>query len=157
MVNKKALIPLNDQSFFFMSSIQNGIYPVVLFDGVCNLCNGFVNLLIRIDKKAAIRFLPLQSPGISNFKHPDERIQKLSLDLTTVILIEGEMISQKSDAILRIATYLPWPWKALKFFSFLPVKFRDAIYDWIARNRYKWFGKKDSCMVPTPDLMKRFL
>jgi predicted DCC family thiol-disulfide oxidoreductase YuxK len=78
-------------------------------------------------------------------------------DLSTVVLVEGDEISLKSNAVLRISGYLPWPWRALKFFRFLPLKFRDWLYDFIAANRYKWFGKKKQCMVPTPEIMDRFL
>lgn len=136
-----------------MSNNHNIKHPVILFDGVCNLCNGFVNLLIRLDKKALFRFLPLQSPTAKNYT----TIISGQNDLSSVILVEANRTTTKSDAVLRISTYLPWPWRALKFFRFLPRKFRDTIYDFIARNRYNWFGKKDSCMIPAPEVMKRFL
>jgi len=131
--------------------------PVILFDGVCNLCNGFVNFVIKIDKKAKIKFLPLQSPKAKSLlnKFPGNEI--LIYDLSTVILIENGNLYFKSDAVLRCASYLLFPWKAFKFFRFVPVRFRNVIYNFIAKNRYAWFGKKAHCMVPSPEIQKRFI
>lgn len=140
-----------------MDTIQQNNAPIILFDGVCNLCNGFVNLLIRIDKKAALRFMPLQSGKIEKITVLTPVMNDLPINLSTVILVEGEKISLKSNAVLRTAAYLPWPWKVLKYFSFLPNKMRDSIYDFIAKHRYRWFGKSNQCMIPTPDVQKRFL
>lgn len=135
-------------------SINN---PVIVFDGVCNLCNGFVNLLIRIDKKKLLRFLPLQSPKHHQVAGHIKNMDGFPGDLSTVVLVEGHKISLKSNAVIRISGYLPWPWRGLTFFRFLPLKFRDWLYDFIAANRYKWFGKKKQCMVPSPEIMDRFL
>ncbi len=140
-----------------MDTIQQNNAPIILFDGVCNLCNGFVNLLIRIDKKATLRFMPLQSDKTEKTKALTSVMNDLPDNPSSVILIEGEKISLKSNAVLRIAAYLPWPWKVLKYFGFLPNKMRDSIYDFIARHRYQWFGKSNHCMVPTPDVQKRFV
>jgi len=136
---------------------QENNHPLIVFDGVCNLCNGFVNLLIHLDKKAVFKFLPLQSGKTGHIAAINKNYVDLAKDLSTVILLEGEKISTKSDAVVRIATYLPWPWFALKYLRFLPKSFRDSIYDFVARNRYRWFGKKNRCMVPSPDVMNRFL
>lgn len=131
--------------------------PVIAFDGVCNLCNGFVNFLIRIDKHAVFRFYPMQSVADHDIA-AEARISKQELhNLSSVILIEYKRLSVKSDAVLRISSYLPWPWRALKFFRFVPASMRDAIYDLIARNRYRWFGRKKQCMIPTPEVMDRFV
>lgn len=140
-----------------MPANQNIQNPIVVFDGVCNLCNGFVKLLISIDKKAVFRFLPLQSGKTKHISALKEKCSDPVRDFSTVILLEGDQSSEKSDAVMQISTYLPWPWRGLQYFRFLPKKIRDAMYDFIARNRYRWFGKKNRCMVPSPDVMNRFL
>ncbi|MGZ8536773.1 MAG: thiol-disulfide oxidoreductase DCC family protein [Flavisolibacter sp.] len=127
---------------------------IILFDGVCNFCNGMVNFAIRHDKKKQLRFAPLQS----------EAGQKLLADYNlsqeifeSFILIENGKMYQKSTAALRVVRFFPWYWQELQILRIIPPFIRNAIYDFIARNRYKWFGKKDVCMIPSPELRSRFL
>lgn len=127
---------------------------IVLFDGVCNLCNKSIQTIIKNDTKDLFRFAPLQSDiGLQIVNERGIDTEKLD----SVILIEpGEAYYNKSTAAIEIARHLKgYSW--LKIFKPLPEGFRDAIYDFIANNRYKWFGKKESCMVPTPELQSLFL
>lgn len=129
-------------------------HPIVLFDGVCNLCNGSIQFLIKRDRQAYFRFASLQS----------DTGQKLQADLgmdpqalDSVILVEGDRWYKESDAALRIARNLPGVWKLLTAFRIVPRPLRDALYRLIARNRYRWFGKTETCWLPTPELRSRFL
>jgi predicted DCC family thiol-disulfide oxidoreductase YuxK len=129
-------------------------HPIILFDGVCNLCNGAVQFVIERDKNQRFRFASLQS------KTGQEYQQKagLSLDrIDTILLVENGQIYQKSTAALRIARHLNALWSIMYIFIIVPVFIRDGIYDFIAKNRYRWFGKQDSCWMPTPDLKSLFL
>jgi predicted DCC family thiol-disulfide oxidoreductase YuxK len=129
-------------------------HPVILFDGVCNYCNGMVNFLIRKDRKEILRFAALQS------KAGQELLQQYKLPTTafdTFILIEQGKVYKRSSAALRLYNKLPWYWKWTQVFWIVPRILRDAVYNLIARNRYKWFGKKEECMVPTEDVKSRFL
>jgi predicted DCC family thiol-disulfide oxidoreductase YuxK len=128
---------------------------IILFDGVCNLCNNAINFIIEHDKKDVFRFASLQS----------ELGQKLVLErgidpdiLDTIILIEpGIVYYEKSTAALKIAKDLSGGYFFLQYFLFLPKFIRDGVYNLVASNRYKWFGKKESCMIPTPELKGKFL
>ena len=128
--------------------------PLVLFDGVCNLCNGSVQLLLKHDPEGRFRFAALQSDAGRSLlaKHG------LAADiLSSVVLIEGGRVWRESSAALRIARHLPGAWKLLWAFTAVPRPLRDAVYRWIARNRYRWFGKTETCWLPTPELKARFL
>ncbi|MCO5285378.1 MAG: DCC1-like thiol-disulfide oxidoreductase family protein [Chitinophagaceae bacterium] len=126
---------------------------VVLFDGVCNLCNGFVQFIIRRDKKDRFRFASLQSPEgqelLSEFPGNES--------LKTIILIEDGRIYKRSTAALRVARRLPGFWPAFYGLIIIPAPLRDYMYNIVARNRYRWFGKKQECMIPTPELKAKFL
>jgi predicted DCC family thiol-disulfide oxidoreductase YuxK len=127
---------------------------IILFDGVCNLCSGFMQFVYKRDKKGRFKFVWLQdkkSLGILTWIDMDSESFK------TIILIEEEKPYFKSTAFLKIVRYLRFPWPALTVGYILPSFIRDWIYDFIAENRYKWFGKKEMCMVPTGDLERRFL
>lgn len=129
---------------------------IILFDGVCNLCNGAINFVIDRDKSDVFRYASLQ--GKTGARLLAERnIDPEETD--SIVLIEPGMAwFVKSDAAIEIARDLGWPWKALSLFSYiLPGVFRDKIYDLIAANRYKWFGRKEQCMIPTPALRSKFL
>lgn len=126
---------------------------IVLFDGVCNYCNAMVNFAIRNDKKAILKFAPLQSEAGKRLKEE----YKIAPETDSVIFIEHGKVYTYSDAAIRIASYLRWPAKALYAFMIVPKFIRQPFYKWIARNRYKWFGKKEACMVPTSDVRARFL
>ena len=127
---------------------------IILFDGVCNLCNGAITFIIKRDKNDVFRYAPLQSEVGKNLaaKH------KIDLDkVDSIILVTDQSAVAKSTAALRIAKHLSGGWPLLAVFFILPTFLRNAVYDFIARNRYKWFGKKDACMIPTPELKSKFL
>jgi predicted DCC family thiol-disulfide oxidoreductase YuxK len=127
--------------------------PVILYDGVCNLCNASVRFILKYEKNPRYRFAPLQGKFASEVRHQ----YALPEDADSVVLIENNQIFTASTASLRIAKQLKAPWSWLVIFEVLPVSFRDAVYHWIARNRYRWFGKKDFCEVPLPEVAHRFL
>jgi predicted DCC family thiol-disulfide oxidoreductase YuxK len=126
---------------------------VVLFDGVCNLCNGLVQFIIRRDPHARFKFAPLGSDRGQTGVRP-----RSDPGLTpTVILIEDSRRYQRSTAVLRIARQLRAPWPLLYAFIAVPRPLRDWAYDAVARRRYRWFGRRETCMVPTPELRARFV
>jgi predicted DCC family thiol-disulfide oxidoreductase YuxK len=128
---------------------------IILFDGVCNLCNAAIQFIIKQDKKDIFRFVALQSDlGEKIITHIGIDSKKMD----SIILYEpGKAYYYKSEAALRIASQLGAVLNLLSLFKFLPTAFSNTIYDWIARNRYKWFGRKKNCMIPTPDLKSKFL
>ena len=137
-----------------MSSQQTEDKVLVLFDGVCNLCNASVQFIIQRDKHDLFRFASLQS-------HPARAVmQRFNIDpesLHSVIVIDGAKAYERSDAALHIAARLSGMWKLLSFLRILPRRLRDVVYNWIARRRYSWFGKRNECMIPTSELQSKFL
>jgi predicted DCC family thiol-disulfide oxidoreductase YuxK len=127
---------------------------VVLFDGVCNLCNGSVQFIIAHDPVAHFRFAALQSEAARRLL--GECALSGSLPDSVALIASGQVYT-RSAAALRIARRLAFPWPLLYAFIIVPAPLRDIVYDLIARNRYRWFGKRDACMLPTPELRKRFL
>lgn len=127
---------------------------VLLFDGVCNLCNSSVQFILARDPKAKFRFASLQSDEGQELL---QAFEDRPSDLSSVVLIEDGQLYARSDAALRVARQLSGGWPLLYAFIVLPRALRDAVYNWIARNRYRWFGKRDSCMIPSPELRSRFL
>lgn len=127
---------------------------IVLFDGVCNLCNGAVTFLIRNDKHDRFRFAALQSEMGADLTRK-YRIDTQEVD--SIVLIENDKAYVRSDAALRIARRMSGAYPLLYAFFIIPKFLRDPIYKWVARNRYRWFGKKDQCMIPTPELKAKFL
>jgi predicted DCC family thiol-disulfide oxidoreductase YuxK len=127
--------------------------PTILFDGVCNYCNAMVNFAIRNDHNAVLKFAPLQSSAGKSLK------EKYNIDseIDSVIFIEQGKLYTYSEAAIRIARHLTWPAKTLYGLIIVPKFIRQPFYKWIAKNRYRWFGKKDECMVPTPSIKSRFL
>lgn len=129
-------------------------HPVLLFDGVCNLCNRSVQFIIRHDPDGVFRFAPLQSDVGT------ELLQECGLSadhLDSLVLVEGDDYYTKSDAALRAAKHLGGVLRLGWSLRFVPKLLRDGVYDVIADNRYDWFGKRDQCMMPTPDIEARFL
>ena len=127
---------------------------IILFDGICNLCNSSVRLVLRNDTKEAFLFSSIQS----------DASQKLLLQLNhknnhlkSIILVENGKIFEKSEAVVRIAAKLRFPWNLAKAFGLIPVKWRDRIYDYVAANRYRWFGKKDTCVYQMNKYENRFI
>lgn len=133
---------------------ESSPHPILLFDGVCNLCDGSVQLIVERDRDSVFRFAPLQSSAGQALL---EKHGLSKTDLDSMVLIVGEKCFRRSDAALEIASRLPEPWSSLRLFRVVPRFIRNAVYDLIARYRYSWFGEKDSCMVPTEDLRQRFL
>jgi predicted DCC family thiol-disulfide oxidoreductase YuxK len=129
-------------------------HPVLLFDGVCNLCNSSVQFIIERDPDARFRFASLQS---EEGQVVLSRFENRPSDLSSVVLIQDDQLYARSEAALLVARQLGGGWSLLYAFIVVPRPIRDAVYDWIARNRYRWFGKKDACMIPSPDLQSRFL
>lgn len=129
---------------------------IVLFDGVCNLCTGTVTFIIKRDGKDKFRFASLQSE-VGKQLMEERHIDPSSNN--SIIVIEPQVAYYvKSTAAIEIAKELGGLWPVLQVFSYLlPEGIRDSIYEFIAKNRYKWFGKKDSCMIPTPALKSKFL
>ena len=128
--------------------------PILLFDGVCNLCNGTVQFVLKRDKKNYFKFASLQSDYGQNF------LKKHKLPTTvfnTFILIEDSNYSIKSTAILKVFKQLNGLWPVLYIFIVFPALIRDPFYNLIAKNRYKLFGKKDSCMIPNKQVLSRFI
>lgn len=128
--------------------------PVILFDGVCNFCCATVKFVIRRDPNARFRFAPLQSDA-ARMLLKDAAERRVHLD--SVLLIENGQIYRRSTASLRIYRNLNRLWPLLYAFIVIPAPLRDAVYDWVGRNRYRWFGKKESCWIPGPNLQDRFL
>jgi len=128
---------------------------IILFDGICNLCNTSVQYIIKRDGKKIYSFASLQSDITK--KILSQFNQKSFNNYDSIILIENEKVYYKSTAALRIAKNLSGLNKILYIFIIIPKPFRDFIYDFIAKNRYKWFGKKDNCMLPTPNMKSRFI
>lgn len=128
--------------------------PVILFDGYCNLCNSSINFIIDRDPEGYFKLGSLQSNEAISF------FNKYGLnkdEFKTVVLIENNTVYTRSTAALRIARRLKGPVKLIWIFILFPRFIRDPIYNWIARNRYKWFGKRNECRIPTPELESRFL
>jgi predicted DCC family thiol-disulfide oxidoreductase YuxK len=128
---------------------------LVLFDGVCNLCNTSVQFILKNDKKNTFLFTSLQGKtGRYISTHFDIDIKKID---SILLYTPNQKIYTKSTAVLKVATQLKFPIKLLSFFWIIPVFIRNYGYNYIAKNRYKWYGKKTSCYIPTPDLQSRFL
>ena len=127
---------------------------ILLFDGVCNLCNSSVTYVIKRDKKDLFRFAALQETAGQQLI---EKYQIDTLKTDSIILIENGKAYTKSTAALRVARHLGGVYPLLYGFMIVPNFIRNWVYDFVARNRYKWYGKKDSCMIPTPELKSKFL
>lgn len=130
-------------------------HPVLLFDGVCNLCNGSVQFIIRRDPEARIRFAALQSNAARSLL-ASIGVQPESLPDSMVLVENGTMFT-RSTAVLRVVKQLRFPWPLLYVLVIIPPPLRNWMYDIIARRRYRWFGRQDACMMPTPGLQARFL
>lgn len=129
-------------------------HSIILFDGVCNLCNEAVNFVIKRDTGNVFKFTPLQEKqGVLLLKTHAVDTQKLD----SIVLIENEKVYVKSSAALRIAKKMSNLWPLFFVLLIIPSFIRDGVYDFIAKNRYKWFGKKEQCMIPTPGLREKFL
>jgi predicted DCC family thiol-disulfide oxidoreductase YuxK len=141
-------------------SIGSGIFTqlkenqVILFDGVCNFCNSTINFVIKHDKKGLFRFAPLQSAAGNELL---KRFNLSTTDFDSFVLIEGDKYYTKSTAALHVLRHLSFPYPLAAAFIIVPPFIRNVVYDFISRNRYKWFGKREVCMVPTKEVRGRFL
>ena len=127
-------------------------HPIVLFDGVCRLCDASVNWIIAHDRAKKFRFTSAQSEtGV----HLRERFRITKLD--SLILVDCDKVFTRSTAALSIARMLGWPWSLFSVLILVPPFLRDALYDTIASHRYRWFGKLQICTMVTPELAERFL
>ncbi|MGV9004397.1 thiol-disulfide oxidoreductase DCC family protein [Flavobacterium sp.] len=128
---------------------------IILFDGVCNLCNAAVQIIIKNDKHDVFRFVALQSElGAKILNH----IGVSTTNIDSILLYEpGNAYYYKAEAGLKIASIIGGLYSLLSVFSIIPKSFANTVYDYIAKNRYKWYGKQESCMIPTSDLKAKFL
>jgi Uncharacterized protein conserved in bacteria len=130
------------------------LHPIILYDGVCGLCDRFVQFVMKHDSTAKVRFAALQSETgkelLREFGLPE-------VEPSFIVLVEGESSYTKSRAVLRALRYLQGPSKYVAVLRFIPSFFSDIVYDFVAHNRYKWFGKYDECIIPTFEESKRFL
>lgn len=127
--------------------------PIILFDGYCNLCSGWVRFVLAREGRTPFRFASLQSPA-------GERLLAeygLPAAVRTVVMIDDDRAYVRSTAVLRIVGRLRAPWPLLSVFRLTPAPLRDWAYALVARHRYQWFGRRDQCFVPTPELKERFL
>lgn len=128
--------------------------PIILFDGVCNLCNNTVQFILKRDKKEQFRFGSLQGNAGQQLL---QRFHLPTTDFGSFVLVEGDRFYTRSTAVLRMLKRLGGGWSLLYSFIIVPKFIRDGVYNLVARNRYKWFGKREECMVPKPELKARFL
>jgi len=127
--------------------------PVIFFDGICNLCNASVQFVIEHDKENYFNFSALQGDYAKNVLAEFNIVPE---NLDSILLLENGKLYTKSTSALRVARKLNGFWPLLYGFIIIPKFIRDWVYDFIAKNRYKWWGKQESCWVPTPELKSRF-
>lgn len=135
-------------------SDSNTNFSIILFDGVCNFCNSSVNKIIRHDKKNRFKFAALQS------EIGKKLLKKYPIDsskIDSIILIENNTAFIKSTAILKISKHMSGLYPLAYGFMIIPAFIRNIVYDFIAKNRYKWWGKKDNCMIPTQEVKSKFI
>jgi predicted DCC family thiol-disulfide oxidoreductase YuxK len=146
---------LYDKAGFYFYTVNTEVgKKIILFDGVCNLCNSSVQFIVRHDKKNQFLFSSLQSEAGQFY------LKKCNLPQNTFnsfLLVDDDKIYTRSAGALRVLKYLESGWKLLYAFIIVPKFMRDGVYNFISKNRYKWFGKKDACWVPTPELKEKFL
>lgn len=129
-------------------------FPVIFFDGVCNLCNQFVDFMIHLDKRQIYRYASLQS-DLGQYVLQQNRLS--TQNLKTILLLQNGKIYQKSDAVIRILVGLGGIYRLARFLRIMPQFIRDAVYTFVSSNRYLFFGKKETCRLPSADEKARFL
>ncbi len=128
--------------------------PIIIFDGVCNLCEYSVRFIVKHDRQAKFKFISAQSERGKVF----QRLYGVdTLQHGTVILLKNDQVFVKSDAAVEIAKDLDGPWRFLHIFKYIPKPGRDFVYSIISKNRYRWFGKKNECLLPDNNIKDRFL
>ncbi len=128
--------------------------PIVLFDGVCNICNAGIDFLMRRDPDGVIRYAAMQTDAGRRLA---ARYDLATDTMDSFYVIDGARVFDRSEAALHLARYLAWPWRLGLALAILPRGLRDRAYDVLARNRYRWFGKRELCRLPTPEERSRFL
>jgi predicted DCC family thiol-disulfide oxidoreductase YuxK len=142
---------VSDRQTFIPGMSQQGI---VVFDGMCNLCVRSVRFILAHERDHRLRFAAAQSPA------GRELLRWHGLDpeaIPSLVLVSGGQVRVRSAAALEIADHLRRPWRWVRPFRVVPRRLRDVLYDLVSRNRYRWFGRRDSCLLPTPELASRFL
>ncbi|WP_106766714.1 thiol-disulfide oxidoreductase DCC family protein [Paenibacillus faecalis] len=129
-------------------------HVIVLIDGVCHMCQGLTKFIIERDPAGLFKFASLQS-DIARYMLRQGGLPEETME--TVVVVENNTYYTRSAAALRIIRRLSFPWRLLYGFIIIPRPLRDLIYKWVAKNRYRWFGKDEACMIPTPDIRSRFL
>ncbi|MCZ2224257.1 MAG: DCC1-like thiol-disulfide oxidoreductase family protein [Chitinophagales bacterium] len=127
--------------------------PIIIFDGVCNYCNKWINFSIKWNKKRNLRYTVMQGETGKILKNH----YKIDNTIDSVVFIDKNKAYINSSAVINIAKHLQFPICLLYFLIIVPPFFRDKVYRWIAKNRYKWFGKKDSCMIPSKEIKQLFI
>lgn len=140
--------PITDQSLFVMEQ------PIVIFDGVCNFCNSSVNFIMKRDPEEQFLFAPNQEESGQKLLHAHG---KDASQVETLYLLENGKLYDKSTAALRISRRLRFPWNLCYGLIIIPAFLRNPIYDFIARHRYQWFGKREACRIPSPEERARFI
>lgn len=130
---------------------------IVLFDGHCNLCNGTVRFIVKRDRAMRFRFAALQGSAARRLCSERGMPMPMADEPDSIIVLDGDRLLERSDAALAIASRLGFPWRSCRVFRLLPRGLRDGLYRLVARHRYRWFGRSDTCMVPTADLRERFI
>lgn len=128
--------------------------PIVLFDGICILCNAGVDFLLRRDRKGIIRFAAMQSDA---GRRLGAAYGLVTENPDSFYVIDGDRVFERSQATLHLVRYLGWPWRLALAFALVPRSLRDHAYNVLARNRYRWFGQRQTCRLPTPGERNRFL
>jgi len=137
-----------------MPDLQTLPARIIVFDGICNFCSAYVKFVIRRDQTGRFHFATLQSVTGRALL---QRHGLDAVDINTFLLVKGGKAYVRSDAVIQVARELDGPWKLARVFGLIPRLLRDGAYDWFARNRYRFFGRKEACMVPTDDIRDRFL
>jgi len=138
-----------------MTDAASGTRPLLLFDGVCNLCNAAVQWIIRRDHGRTLQFASLQS-NVAQRKLAQEGTSRDELP-DSLVLIDDKGVHTRSSAAIRVGRLLGFPWSLAVVFVVIPTPLRDWAYAFIAKHRYRWFGERETCMTPTPELRDRFL
>jgi len=136
--------------------MNNKNKSIILFDGICNLCNYSVSFILKKDKKKHFRFASLQSDAAKKLLlHANNK--NILNNLKSIVLISNNKVYTKSTAVLKIGKYLKFPYNLSYLLLIVPRFFRDFIYDYISKNRYKWFGKNETCMMPSKEYLDKFI
>ena len=129
-------------------------HPIIVFDALCVLCSANAQFVLKHDRQGRFRLASMQGDvGSALFR----RFGIDPHDPETMVLVDGDRVLRDSDAVLAIYSGLGWPWRAMAIFRLVPRLIRDAVYRLVARNRYRWFGRRDTCWVPRPEHMERIL